>query len=97
MAVRVIIQRWVRYGREAELRRALEITLSMVKQPSVLLDGELKIRTINAAFIDAFDLSEKDAQSNKSLFELADGRFDVPNLPDQEEEYTLVALQQPCP
>ena len=24
MAVRVIIQRWVRYGREAELRRALE-------------------------------------------------------------------------
>lgn len=24
MAVRVVIQRWVRYGREAELRRALE-------------------------------------------------------------------------
>jgi heme-degrading monooxygenase HmoA len=43
MAVRVIIQRWVRYGREAELRRALEqMRVQALHQPGYVSGETLR-------------------------------------------------------
>lgn len=43
MAVRVIIQRWVRYGREAELRRALEqMRVQALNQPGYISGETLR-------------------------------------------------------
>jgi heme-degrading monooxygenase HmoA len=43
MAVRVIIQRWVRYGREAELRRALEqMRVQALNQPGYVSGETLR-------------------------------------------------------
>ena len=43
MAVRVIIQRWVRYGREAELRRALEqMRVEALNQPGYVSGETLR-------------------------------------------------------
>jgi two-component system CheB/CheR fusion protein len=62
-----------------ELRRALEVTLGMVTQPLVILDGELKVHNANRAFLETFQLSQKDLEG-KSLFEAGDGHLAVPNL-----------------
>ena len=40
MAARVIIQRWVRYGREAELRRALEKVRRQARDQPGYISGE---------------------------------------------------------
>ena len=46
MAVRVIIQRWVRYGREAELRRALEkMRVQALDQPGYVSGETLRCPT----------------------------------------------------
>lgn len=46
MPVRVIIQRWVRYGREAELRRALEtMRVQALDQPGYISGETLRCPT----------------------------------------------------
>ncbi|HXZ43336.1 MAG TPA: antibiotic biosynthesis monooxygenase family protein [archaeon] len=46
MAVRVIIQRWVRYGRESELRRALErMRVQACEQPGYISGETLRCPT----------------------------------------------------
>src|SRR5205823_5663904 len=58
---------------------ALEVALGMVKQPLLILDPELKIRSVNQAFLSAFQLQQPEIKG-QSLFQLADAQFDIPNL-----------------
>lgn len=62
-----------------ELRRALEITLGLVKQPLIMLSPEMKVRSANDSFFATFGLTAKEVDG-QSLFQLGNGQFDIPNL-----------------
>lgn len=62
-----------------ELRRGLDVTLGMVKQPLLLLGGDMIVRNVNFAFLNAFGLTRKEIEA-QNLFTVARGLFDMPNL-----------------
>lgn len=62
-----------------ELRRALDVTLGMVKQPLLILGADMIVRNVNQAFLDTFGLVLKEIEA-KPLFEVSGGPFDIPNL-----------------
>jgi two-component system CheB/CheR fusion protein len=71
-----------------ELRRALDFAQAIVetvRRPLVVLDGELRVRKINKAFLRSFQVS---AQETEGLYlkDLGDGQWNIPELRTLLEE-----------
>src|SRR5207248_335804 len=66
---------------EDDLRVARECTLAFasVREPVLLLDGELRVQQINRAFTDTFAVSPAETVG-RPIFELGDGQWEVPAL-----------------
>jgi signal transduction histidine kinase len=56
-----------------------EAIVETVREPLIILDGDLRIKTANKAFFDAFKVS-KDETYDKLIFELGNGQWDIPEL-----------------
>ena len=56
-----------------------EAIVETVREPLIILDGHLKIKTANKAFFDAFKVSKKETY-NKKIFDLGNGQWDIPKL-----------------
>jgi two-component system CheB/CheR fusion protein len=57
-----------------EMRDYAEAVVQAIRQPLVVLDGELRVQTANAAFLDRFGLRENDVRG-RSFYELAGGAW----------------------
>lgn len=56
-----------------------EAIVETVREPLIILDGNLRIKTANKAFFDAFKVDKKETY-NKLIFELGNGQWDIPEL-----------------
>ncbi len=56
-----------------------EAIVETVREPLIILDGNLRIKTANKAFFDEFKV-EKEETYNKLIFELGNGQWDIPEL-----------------
>ena len=68
--------------REQAVRDALAYAdniLATLREPFVVLDPELRVRTANESFYRTFRVSKEETE-NHSLFELGDGQWDIPRL-----------------
>lgn len=62
-----------------ELRKALDVVMSMVHQPLLMLDPELKIRNANPAFLSTFGV-DAPRIIGKPFYEISDGAWNQPPL-----------------
>src|SRR5579872_2941163 len=65
-----------------DLQRALayaENIIATLREPFVVLDKSLRVRTANAAFYRGFHASKKETEG-RLLYELGDGQWDIPQL-----------------
>src|SRR5581483_3397628 len=68
--------------RASELRHALayaENIIATLREPFVVLDTSLRVRTANAAFYRDFQTS-KEVTEGRRLYELGNGQWDIPAL-----------------
>lgn len=56
-----------------------EAIVETVREPLVILDGNLKIKTANKAFFEAFRVTKKETY-NKLIFELGNKQWNIPEL-----------------
>lgn len=56
-----------------------EAIVETVREPLVILDGNLRIKTANKSFFDTFKVTKKDTY-NKLLFNLGNGQWNIPKL-----------------
>lgn len=56
-----------------------EAIVETVREPLIILDENLRIKTANKAFFDGFKVSKKETY-NKLIFELGNGQWDIPEL-----------------
>ncbi|MCC2631271.1 MAG: hypothetical protein K0S38_1080 [Candidatus Paceibacter sp.] len=56
-----------------------EAIVETVREPLVILDENLKIKTANKAFFDMFKVEKKETY-NKLIFDLGNGQWDMPSL-----------------
>jgi PAS domain-containing protein len=56
-----------------------KIVETVVNQPLLVLDDELRVRTANQTFCDTFKLS-RERTEGASVFDLDNGRWDLPEL-----------------
>lgn len=57
----------------------LETIVSMVREPFLVLDGNLRIQSANSSFYNCFHLSQEET-SNQQLYELNNGQWNIPAL-----------------
>ena len=72
----------VHQGREAVLRVTLayaESIVDTVREPLVVLDKDLRVKTASRAFYQTFSVS-KDQTEGKLIYELGDGQWNIPAL-----------------
>src|SRR6187401_887313 len=65
-----------------ELQHALayaENIIATLREPFVVLDKSLRVRTANAAFYRTFDVSKEETQG-RFVYDLGDGQWDIPKL-----------------
>jgi signal transduction histidine kinase/PAS domain-containing protein len=62
-----------------EARRYAEAIVDTVREPLVVLDGALRVRSANRAFYDTFHLSAPETE-RRSFFDLGDGLWNTPRL-----------------
>lgn len=63
----------------AGARQYAEAIVETIRQPLLVLDDQLRVKTANAAFYREFEV-QADAAPGKFIYELADGRWDIPQL-----------------
>lgn len=68
-----------------ELRRSLDVVMSMVHQPLLMLDADLKVRNANPAFLTTFNLEGAEVLG-KHFYQVADKQWDNPHLRTLLEE-----------
>lgn len=56
-----------------------EAIVETVREPLVILDGKLRIKTANKSFFDTFKVNKKETY-NKLIFDLGNGQWDIPSL-----------------
>lgn len=56
-----------------------EAIVETVREPLIILDGNLRIKTANKSFFDAFKVSKNETY-NKLIFELGNGQWDISEL-----------------
>jgi len=62
--------------------RYQESIIATVREPLLVLDTSLRVRTANAAFLDAFQMARGETEG-RLLYQLGNGEWDVPQLRDQ--------------
>jgi two-component system CheB/CheR fusion protein len=62
-----------------QARRHAEAIVAAVAQPLAVLDGSLRVRSVNSAFEQMLKLSAGEARG-RLVYELVDGRWDVPEM-----------------
>jgi len=65
-----------------DLKRALdfaEAVVATVREPLIVLDGHLRVRTANDAFYKIFEL-EKQETEGRPFYEIGNGRWNIPRL-----------------
>jgi PAS domain S-box-containing protein len=75
---------------DKELREALafaEEIIATLREPFVVLDGNLKVKTANVSFYETFHVPKIDIEGH-SFFELSDGQWDIPSLRTMLESVT---------
>jgi two-component system, chemotaxis family, CheB/CheR fusion protein len=63
----------------ADAKEYAESIVETVRQPLLVLDSDLRVKSANAAFFKMFQVTE-DATLNQFFYELGDGQWDIPNL-----------------
>ncbi|HVF69937.1 MAG TPA: ATP-binding protein [Xanthomonadales bacterium] len=56
-----------------------EAIVETVREPLIILDGNLRIKTANKSFFDTFKVTKKETY-NKLIFDLGNGQWDIPEL-----------------
>jgi signal transduction histidine kinase/CheY-like chemotaxis protein len=79
-----LVRRYVRYTRKTEINAQDEQAFAAaiqdaLREPLLVLGGELRVVSANRAFYQLFQLSEGDVLA-KDIFGLADGAWDTPQL-----------------
>jgi signal transduction histidine kinase/ActR/RegA family two-component response regulator len=67
---------------ERELEKALAFAddiIATLREPFLVLDGDLRVRTANRSFYDSFHVS-KETTENCCVYELGNGQWDIPGL-----------------
>jgi PAS domain S-box-containing protein len=67
---------------EWELQKALAYAddiIATLREPFLVLDGDLRVKTANRAFYDSFHTAKGETE-NRLLYELGDGQWDIPGL-----------------
>jgi len=62
-----------------------ESIVNTVREPLLVLDGDLKVMSANLAFYKAFHTSKPDTE-NLTIYELGNGQWDIPKLRELLEE-----------
>jgi PAS domain S-box-containing protein len=62
-----------------ETRRHSEVIVAAVRDPWLVLDGELRVKSANCSFYTTFRMSPDDT-IGRSFFELGDGQWNIPRL-----------------
>jgi len=65
-----------------DLKRALdfaEAVVATVREPLIVLDGNLRVRTANDAFYDAFEIDRQDTEG-RLFYEIGNGQWNIPRL-----------------
>jgi len=62
-----------------ELRRAVDVVVGTITQPALVLGADLKVRRVNEAFCQAFQVGREEME-NKSFPEAAQGQWNIPEL-----------------
>ncbi len=62
-----------------EFKRSMEAIMAMSKQPLLALYPDLRVKKGNESFYRVFQMKPEDAE-NKSIYDLADGTWDLPRL-----------------
>ena len=62
-----------------EARNYAEAIVTTVKEPLIILDKSLRVKSANLSFYKTFTVSETDTEG-KHLFALGDGQWDIPDL-----------------
>jgi two-component system, chemotaxis family, CheB/CheR fusion protein len=68
--------------REREIQESRDYAMSIVetvRQPLLVLDGDLRVRTANRAFYQTFHVSP-DATEGRLIYELGNGQWNIPRL-----------------
>src|SRR5688500_10677053 len=68
--------------REWALQKALAYAddiIATLREPFVVLDGDLRVKTANRAFYDSFHAAKEETE-NRLVYELGDGQWDIPCL-----------------
>jgi PAS domain S-box-containing protein len=68
--------------REWALQKALAYAddiIATLREPFVVLDGDLRVKTANRSFYDSFQASKAETE-NRLLYELGDGHWNIPRL-----------------
>jgi PAS domain S-box-containing protein len=68
--------------REWALQKALAYAddiIATLREPFVVLDGNLRVKTANRAFCESFQASKEETES-RLLYELGDGQWNIPRL-----------------
>ncbi|HVA45123.1 MAG TPA: chemotaxis protein CheB [Pirellulales bacterium] len=74
--------------REQEIEESRDYAVSIVetvREPLLVLDGELRVRTCNRAFYEGFHVSPADTEG-RLIYELGGGEWDIPRLRTLLEE-----------
>jgi nitrogen-specific signal transduction histidine kinase len=57
----------------------LEQSQATVREPLLILDTTLRVRSANRAFYQTFHVSSEETE-NRLIYELGDGQWDIPDL-----------------
>jgi PAS domain-containing protein len=66
-------------GGDEEARLYAEAILGRMRQPLIVLDGDLRLQTANGAFYRTFDV-DRDETEGRLIYELGNGQWDIPKL-----------------
>jgi two-component system CheB/CheR fusion protein len=69
-----------------EIKRAIKHIITLAREPLLTLTSDLKVVRANDAFCRAFGINP-DHIENKSVYEMADGEWNIPRLKQLLEEY----------
>lgn len=72
-------------GQTEEARRYAEAILGTMRQPLVVLDGDLRLETANRAFYRTFEVDAAETEG-RLIYELGNGQWNIPKLRELLEE-----------
>ena len=69
-----------------EAREYVDSIVATVRQPLVVLDGDLKVISANRSFYQTFQVTPEETQRQQFIYQLCNGQWDIPRLRELLEE-----------